>query len=46
MPGFELMTLEHKSPPITTRPGLPPTLFTFYPIAGFEPYGGTTVLSD
>ena len=25
VPGFELTTLEHESPPITTRPGLPPT---------------------
>ena len=25
-PGFEPMTFGHESPPITTRPGLPPKL--------------------
>ena len=27
VPGFEPMTFAHESPPITTRPGLPPNLF-------------------
>ena len=26
VPGFELTTMEYESPPITTRPGLPPCI--------------------
>ena len=29
MPGFELTTFEHESPPITTRPGLLPSYNLF-----------------
>ena len=33
VPGFELTTFGHESPPITTRPGLPPIKHSSYKVA-------------